>query len=113
MSVLYGWMFVTRIARLFRLLSKEMVNALSVKPRAWTFTKKSLIVMEVIMKLDGGTISGKSHEELGIMMKENLDPHIQIDPFLGREVDYPPFGYSGYMPHGYDYRYHTAPDGPN
>ncbi|GJW04313.1 hypothetical protein Tco_1563169 [Tanacetum coccineum] len=36
-----------------------------------------------------------------------------IDPFLGREADYPPFGYTGPLPPGYDYRYGTAPDGSN
>ncbi|GKE13919.1 hypothetical protein Tco_1421496 [Tanacetum coccineum] len=30
--------------------------------------------------------------------EHNLDPHLQIDPFPGREADYPPFGYHGYMP---------------
>ncbi|GKD67332.1 hypothetical protein Tco_1309440 [Tanacetum coccineum] len=41
----------------------------------------------------------------------NLDPHLQIDPFPGREADYPPFGYTGHMPTSYDYRYGTTPDG--
>ncbi|GJT88538.1 hypothetical protein Tco_1070255 [Tanacetum coccineum] len=35
--------------------------------------------------------------------RENLDPHIQIDPFPRREVDYPPFGYHGPMPPCYAY----------
>ncbi|GJZ63832.1 hypothetical protein Tco_0620253 [Tanacetum coccineum] len=55
MNVLCGGIFVTRIARSFGLLSSTMVDALSVKPRARTFTKKSLITMEIVMELDGGT----------------------------------------------------------
>ncbi|GKF26727.1 hypothetical protein Tco_0082621, partial [Tanacetum coccineum] len=37
--------------------------------------------------------------------------HMQIDLFPGREADYPPIGYTGHMPPGYDYCYDTAPDG--
>ncbi|GJZ24528.1 hypothetical protein Tco_0561987 [Tanacetum coccineum] len=42
---------------------------------------------------------------------DNLDPHLQIDPFPGLEADYPPYGYIGPVPSGYDYRYGNAPDG--
>ncbi|GJW16557.1 hypothetical protein Tco_0023993 [Tanacetum coccineum] len=35
---------------------------------------------------------------------DNLDPHLQINPFLGCEADYPPIAYQGYMPLGYEYR---------
>ncbi|GKD40301.1 hypothetical protein Tco_1260508 [Tanacetum coccineum] len=35
---------------------------------------------------------------------DNLNPHLQIDPFPGYEADYPPVGYQGYMPTGYEYR---------
>ena len=41
--------------------------------------------------------------------RENLDPHLQIDPFPGREEDYPPYGYTGHMPPGNEYR----PDPPS
>ncbi|GKA51659.1 hypothetical protein Tco_0744855 [Tanacetum coccineum] len=41
--------------------------------------------------------------------RDNLEPHLQIHPFPGRETDYPPFGYTGPMPLGYDYRYDTDP----
>nr|GEY79774.1 hypothetical protein [Tanacetum cinerariifolium] len=34
--------------------------------------------------------------------RDNLEPHLQIDPFPGREVDYPPYGYRGHMPPGYE-----------
>ncbi|GJY06305.1 hypothetical protein Tco_0373359 [Tanacetum coccineum] len=34
-----------------------------------------------------------------------------IDSFPGQETDYPPFGNTGHMPPGYDYRNDTAPDG--
>ncbi|GKF70502.1 hypothetical protein Tco_0203559, partial [Tanacetum coccineum] len=43
--------------------------------------------------------------------RDNLEPHLQIDPFLGREIYYPPYGYTGPMPPGYDYRYGPAPGG--
>ncbi|GJW28634.1 hypothetical protein Tco_0045509 [Tanacetum coccineum] len=33
---------------------------------------------------------------------DNLDPHLRIDPFPGREADYPPYGYTGHMPPGYE-----------
>ncbi|GJU15627.1 hypothetical protein Tco_1143593, partial [Tanacetum coccineum] len=34
-----------------------------------------------------------------------------IDPFLGREANYPPYGYTGHMPPGYEYRFGLAPGG--
>ncbi|GKC31788.1 hypothetical protein Tco_1039082 [Tanacetum coccineum] len=34
---------------------------------------------------------------------DNLHPHLQIDPFPGREADYHPYGYTGKMPPGYEY----------
>ncbi|GJU76937.1 hypothetical protein Tco_1274007 [Tanacetum coccineum] len=33
--------------------------------------------------------------------RDNLKPHLQIDPFLGFEADYPPYGYQGHMPPRY------------
>ena len=36
--------------------------------------------------------------------RDHLDPQLQIDPFPGRESDYPPYGYTGYLPPGYQYR---------
>nr|GEU65777.1 hypothetical protein [Tanacetum cinerariifolium] len=44
-------MFVTRIARSFGLLTNEMVDALSVEPRARLFKKKYLISMRVLLVL--------------------------------------------------------------
>ena len=41
--------------------------------------------------------------------RDNLDPHLQIDLFPGREDDYPSYGYTGHMPPGYEYR----PDPPS
>ncbi|GKF51551.1 hypothetical protein Tco_0148018 [Tanacetum coccineum] len=35
--------------------------------------------------------------------RDDLDPHLQIDPFPRREADYPPYGYTGHMPPGYEY----------
>ncbi|GKA66973.1 hypothetical protein Tco_0766781 [Tanacetum coccineum] len=42
---------------------------------------------------------------------DNLDPHLQINPFPGREADYPLYGYTGHMPPGYEYRFGHAPGG--
>ncbi|GKB76275.1 hypothetical protein Tco_0943170, partial [Tanacetum coccineum] len=33
--------------------------------------------------------------------RDNLEPHLQIDPFPGFEADYPPYSYQGHMPPGY------------
>ncbi|GJR99398.1 hypothetical protein Tco_0315907 [Tanacetum coccineum] len=40
--------------------------------------------------------------------RDNLDPHILIDPFPGREADYPPYGYTGHMSPGYEYQFGPA-----
>ncbi|GKC36394.1 zinc finger, CCHC-type containing protein [Tanacetum coccineum] len=50
-NLIYGGMFVTRIAWSFGVLTGEMMNALSVEPPPHLFKKKSLIVMGVIMEL--------------------------------------------------------------
>ncbi|GKG18771.1 hypothetical protein Tco_0373069 [Tanacetum coccineum] len=42
---------------------------------------------------------------------DNLDPHLQINPFPGREADYPPYNYHGYMPPGYEYHPDPSYDG--
>ncbi|GJU25313.1 hypothetical protein Tco_1163934 [Tanacetum coccineum] len=42
---------------------------------------------------------------------DNLDLHLQIDPFPRREADYPPYGYTIHMPPGYEYRFGPAPGG--
>ena len=41
--------------------------------------------------------------------RDQIEPHLQIDPFPGREQDYPPYGYYGHLPPGYDYRYGPPP----
>jgi hypothetical protein len=41
--------------------------------------------------------------------RNQLEPHLQIDPFPGREADYPPYGYTGHIPPGYDYRFGPPP----
>nr|GEZ92121.1 hypothetical protein [Tanacetum cinerariifolium] len=53
-NVISGGMFVTRIARSYRLLTREMMNALSVEHRPYVFKKKSLIAMGIVMELHGG-----------------------------------------------------------
>ncbi|GKA56685.1 retrovirus-related pol polyprotein from transposon TNT 1-94 [Tanacetum coccineum] len=50
-SLIYGGMFVTKIARLFGLLTSELRDALSIEPPPYVFKKKSLITMGVIMEL--------------------------------------------------------------
>ncbi|GKD58265.1 hypothetical protein Tco_1295774, partial [Tanacetum coccineum] len=50
-NLIYGGMFVTRIARSFGLLTNEMRDALSIESLPHVFKKKSLIAMGVIMEL--------------------------------------------------------------
>ncbi|GKB51443.1 hypothetical protein Tco_0902196 [Tanacetum coccineum] len=53
-NLIYGGMFVTRIARSFGLLTNKMWDALSIEPSPHVFKKKSLIAMGVIMELQNG-----------------------------------------------------------
>ncbi|GKD43636.1 hypothetical protein Tco_1268281 [Tanacetum coccineum] len=46
-----------------------------------------------------------------ISTRDNLEPHLQIDPFPRFEADYPPYGYQGHMPPGYTYRPYPPQDG--
>ncbi|GJX30691.1 hypothetical protein Tco_0240546 [Tanacetum coccineum] len=108
-------------------------DTLSVEPRAHVFKKKSLITMKALLDLGGGvccwpaTLQVREGDEVeeatnkkaggsaemyrGMSMggwqylstRDNLDPHLQIDPFLGHETNYPPYGYTGHMPPGYEY----------
>ena len=41
--------------------------------------------------------------------RDQIEPHLQIDPFPRREQDYPPYGYYGHLPPGYDYCYGPPP----
>ncbi|GKB44906.1 hypothetical protein Tco_0889848 [Tanacetum coccineum] len=43
--------------------------------------------------------------------RDNLELHLQIDPFPGREAGYPPYGYNRHMGPGYEYRFDPAHDG--
>nr|GEU45538.1 hypothetical protein [Tanacetum cinerariifolium] len=54
-DLIYGGMFVTRVAWSFRLLTNSMVYALSVEPKAHIFKKKFLIAMNVLMDLGRGS----------------------------------------------------------
>ncbi|GJY53147.1 hypothetical protein Tco_0444811 [Tanacetum coccineum] len=58
-------MFVTKIGRLFRLLTGEMIDALSVEPRAHIFKKKSLTAMVILMELDGGACYWPATRQVG------------------------------------------------
>ncbi|GKC53287.1 hypothetical protein Tco_1076032 [Tanacetum coccineum] len=145
-DVICGGMFVTRIARYFRLLTNIMRDALHVEPKAHVFKKRSLIAMDVMMDLGRGACcwpttrqvgedvevkeaanEGAANEEASgsaevyqnmsrgdwqfqyLSTRDNLDPHLQIDPFPRREADYPPYGYTGHMPAGYEYQSGPAP----
>ncbi|GKE10666.1 hypothetical protein Tco_1414217 [Tanacetum coccineum] len=44
-------------------------------------------------------------------IRDNLKPHLQIDPFPGFKADYPPYGYQGHMPPEYTYRPYPPQDG--
>ncbi|GJZ16908.1 hypothetical protein Tco_0553031 [Tanacetum coccineum] len=160
-NLIYGGMFVTRIARSFGLLTNEMRDALSVEPLPYVFKKKSLIAMRVIIELhnwvcvwpvvradweddeaEEEAVGEATNEEARgsteiyrninqgdlqaqanwmydntvrefqyLSTRDNLDPHLQIDPFPWREADYPPYGYYGHMPPGYAYRPDPSHDG--
>ncbi|GKA51995.1 zinc finger, CCHC-type containing protein [Tanacetum coccineum] len=43
--------------------------------------------------------------------RDNLEPHLQIDPFPEFEADYPPYGHHGHMPPGYTYHPNPSQDG--
>ncbi|GJX14296.1 hypothetical protein Tco_0206054 [Tanacetum coccineum] len=43
--------------------------------------------------------------------RDNLEPHLHINPFPGFEADYPLYGYHGHMPPGYAYRPNPSQDG--
>ncbi|GJY34848.1 hypothetical protein Tco_0419317 [Tanacetum coccineum] len=43
--------------------------------------------------------------------RDNLEPHLQINPFPGFEANYPPYGYQGHMPPGYTYHPYPPQDG--
>ncbi|GJW33048.1 hypothetical protein Tco_0053080 [Tanacetum coccineum] len=101
-DLLVGGMFVTRIANSFGLLTNLMVDALSVEPRAHVGEEDE--VEEAANEEAGG-----SAEYLSTC--ENLDPHLQIDPFPRREADYPPYGYTNHMPLGYEYQFGPTPPG--
>ncbi|GJV86883.1 hypothetical protein Tco_1530821 [Tanacetum coccineum] len=91
-----------RIANSFGLLTNLMVDALSVEPRA--HVREEDEVEEVANEEAGGSAKYLS-------TRENLDPHLQIDPFPGREADYPPYGYTNHMPPGYEYQFGPTPPG--
>ncbi|GJQ98001.1 hypothetical protein Tco_0009140 [Tanacetum coccineum] len=46
-----------------------------------------------------------------LLTRDNLEPHLQIDPFPAFEANYPPYGYHGHMPPGYSYRPDPSHDG--
>ncbi|GKB83972.1 hypothetical protein Tco_0950867 [Tanacetum coccineum] len=50
------------------------------------------------------------HQFQYLSTRDNLNPHLQTDPFPGYEADYPPVGYQGYMPPGYEYRLGLSQD---
>nr|GEV26142.1 hypothetical protein [Tanacetum cinerariifolium] len=88
MSVLCGGMFVTKIARSFRLLIREIFNALSIDPRAWTFLKKTLISIRIIMELDEGhcywlVIQGVREDD-GDEEEKVAEEHIEAYRDMGR-----------------------------
>nr|GEV96323.1 zinc finger, CCHC-type [Tanacetum cinerariifolium] len=93
-------MFVTRIARSFGLLTSVMVDALSIEPKV----EEDDEVEEAANEEAGGSAEYLSTHD-------NLDPHLHIDPFPRREVDYPPYGYTSHMPPRYEYRFGPAPGG--
>ncbi|GKF47031.1 hypothetical protein Tco_0136833 [Tanacetum coccineum] len=93
-----------------------MMNASSLEPPPHLFKKKSLIAMGVIMELqDRGCCWPATREA---MVKEEDEANEAAREYVGHEgvggftdiyrnmsqADYPPIGYQGYMPPGYEYR---------
>ncbi|GJS20709.1 hypothetical protein Tco_0449341 [Tanacetum coccineum] len=123
---------------LAKLLTNEIMGALSVKPSLHVFKKKSLISIGVVMELHNGAYFWPATREVEEENEEDeeaneatrgdagnegargfanmyrnmsQDPYLQIDPFPEREADYPPYGYTDHMPPGYEYRFGPAPGG--
>nr|GEZ68170.1 hypothetical protein [Tanacetum cinerariifolium] len=92
---------------------------------------KSLIAMDIAMELEEGRYYWPEvHLEQLLRVEDKVEEAMQeeadgssdvyrnisrgdwqIDPFLGRETDYPPIVYTRPMPLGNDYHYGTALDG--
>ncbi|GKB61542.1 hypothetical protein Tco_0917728 [Tanacetum coccineum] len=72
-NLIYGRMLITRIARLFKVLTGEMMNALSVEPPPYVFKKKSLIAMGVIMELHDGGCCWPATREVMVKVEDKGD----------------------------------------
>nr|GEX26998.1 zinc finger, CCHC-type [Tanacetum cinerariifolium] len=61
--------------------------------------------------LSASNTSGQGDDDVKEAANEEAGGSAKIDPFPRREADYPPYGYTGYMLPGYEYRSGSAPDG--
>nr|GEZ12569.1 hypothetical protein [Tanacetum cinerariifolium] len=121
-DLLAGGTFMTKIAKSFGLLTNLMIDTLSVEPQAHVCKARWMDQQDEHWGLLNTWI-GQQEEQANWMYDhtvrhfrylsthDNLDPHLQIDPFPEREADYPPYGYTGHMPSGYEYRSGPAPPG--
>ncbi|GJT38274.1 zf-CCHC domain-containing protein [Tanacetum coccineum] len=82
-NLIYGGMLITRIARSFKVLTDEMMNASSLEPPPHLFKKKSLIAMGVIMELqDRGCCWPATREA---MVKEEDEANEAAGEYVGHE----------------------------
>ncbi|GJT23238.1 hypothetical protein Tco_0893175 [Tanacetum coccineum] len=119
-DLICGGMFVTKLAKYFGLLTREMVDALSVREddEAEKAAKEGVSgSSDLYMKMSRGDWQVRQSNWMFdhtvrhfhyLSTRDNLDPHLQINPFPGRKADCPPYGYTGPIPPGYDYRYSPA-----
>nr|GEV79819.1 putative retrotransposon Orf1 [Tanacetum cinerariifolium] len=132
-SLICGGMFVTRITLSYGLLTNELIGALSVEPSSYVFKKKSLISMGVVIEIDnegcfwpaarevveeddeGDEVAGGDASHEGVRGSTDIYRNMSQGDWQVRqarwmdqyEADYPPVGYQGYMPPGYEY--HPGP----
>ncbi|GJR38015.1 hypothetical protein Tco_1213699 [Tanacetum coccineum] len=134
-------MYMTQLARSFGILTWSMIGALSVATRPTQPQQQENAEEEDEGDDDGAGGNAEAyrgisrrdwrayqtrldqrsswmydhtvHQMQYLSMHDHLEPHMQIDPFPGRNTDYPRFGYTGPMPPGYDYRHDTTLNGSN
>ncbi|GKA84141.1 hypothetical protein Tco_0805736 [Tanacetum coccineum] len=111
-----------RLAWSFGILTRSMLGALSVEPQAqlsYISRDRQMRRRRKLKRMSGDyqrsdwMYDHTVRQMQYLSTRDHLEPHLQIDPFPGPETGYPPFGFTGPMPPGYDYRYDTAPDGPS
>ncbi|GKA58649.1 hypothetical protein Tco_0757962 [Tanacetum coccineum] len=115
-NLIYGGMFVTRIARICvwpatRVVEEEEEAEEEAEGEAANEGVGGSAEMYQNMSQANWMYDHTVREFQYLSTQDNLEPHLQINPFPGREADYPPYGYHGLMPPGYAYRPGPSHDG--